>query len=380
MQKNKKNFLGLLSLAAVIAMTVFAYFLPANGAYAEGAPSDSHTDIIRVTVYDQYPAVKFTAPEDGHTQSSSYYEFTFDYENSSYVNVSLIYDATDESTGDVISKELPLKTFEPSELDPVFSYASGTQQYNIDLATCKISIDGDKFNIPNCIPTRTNGLLMFIPPADNDKLVYNKYTLHIESHSPIGYDEDFIEFYYVPAYLAQIGSADITQNPVVEVSYDEGVAKIEIMPVDSDGNPLFDEPTVITLNPDETGKYPAGSQSIALPFTESGFATGEYDVLVTAYSATVVPGEIDPSTGEPGEDTIEYEVIGSPFDLYKVDYVQPPAPDVPNTGRFAKGSLNVAKSDYVITAVIVFVVIAIVAFLMVSRKKKDYRRNVRSRK
>ena len=366
MQKNKKNFLGLLSLAAVIAMTVFAYFLPANGAYAEGAPSDSHTDIIRVTVYDQYPAVKFTAPEDGHIQSSPYYEFIFDYENSSYVNVSLIYDVTDESTGDVISKELPLKTFEPSELDPVFSYASGTQKYNVNLATCKININEDVFDIPDCTPTHTGEL----PPAGSTKLAYNKYTLHVASHSPIGYEEDFVEFYYTPVYVEQTGSTDTTQNPVVKVSYDEGVAKVEIMPVDNEGNPLFDEPVVITLNPDETGEYPAGSQDIVLPFTESGLTTGEYNILVTAYSAVAIPGE----------GTIEYELIESPSNIYQISYVQPPAPDVPNTGRFAKGSLNVAKSDYVITAVIVFVVIAIVAFLMVSRKKKDYRRNVRSRK
>lgn len=380
MQKSKKKLLGLLGLAVVLAMTVFAYFLPANGAYAEG-PSDSHTDVIRVTVYDQYPAIKFTAPEDGHIQSSPYYEFTFDYENSTYVDVTLIYDATDEGTGEVIQKELPLKRYEPGELDPTFNYASGTQQYDINLATCKIGIDEDVFDIPGCVATRSGGLLgAFTPPVDNDKLVYNKYVLHVESHSPVGYDEDFIEFYYVPVYLVQTGSADVTQNPVVEVFYDEDVAKIEIMPIDSEGNPLFDEPVVITLTPDGTGKYPAGSQSLILPFTEGGFASGDYDVLVTAYKATVVPGEIDPDTGEQGEDTISYEVISSPYDIYQVNYVQPPAPDVPDTGRLTKGGLNIAKSDYVITAVIVFVGVAIAAFLILGRKKKDYRRNVRSRK
>ena len=381
MQKSKKKLLGLLGLAAVVAMTVFAYFLPANGAYAEG-PSDSHTDVIRVTVYDQYPAIKFTAPEDGHTQSSPYYEFTFDYENSTYVDVTLIYDATDEETGEVVQKELPLKRYEPENLDPTFNYASGTQQYDINLATCKIGIDEDVFNIPGCVATRTGGLMlgMFVPPADDDKLVYNKYILHIESHSPIGYDEDFIEFYYVPVYLIQTGSAEGTQNPIVEVAYDQDVAKIEIMPIDSNGNPLFDEPVVITLSPDETGKYPAGTQTLTLPFTEGGFATGEYDVLVTAYKANVTPGEIDPDTGEPGEDVIEYEVISSPFDIYKVNYVQPAAPDVPDTGRLTNGGLNIAKSDYVITAVIAFVGIALAAFLILGRKKKDYRRNVRSRK
>ncbi len=380
MQKNKKKLLGLLGLAFVAAMTVFAYLLPANDAYAEGA-SDSHTEVIRVVVYDQYPSIKFTSPVDGYVQANPLFDFQFDYENSSYVDVTLIYDATDEETGEVIQKELPLKRFEPDELDPSFNYASGSQLYSINLATCKIGIDEDVFNIPGCVATRSGGLRLmgFQPPADNDKLVYNKYILHVESHSPIGYDEDYIEFYYVPAYLVQTGSAEGTNDPIVDIFYDEGVAKIEVMPIDEDGNPLFDEPVVIVLEPDETGKYPTGSTSTTLPFASYGLGSGDYDVLLTTYSATTTPGEIDPDTGLPGEDTIEYTRIESPWPIYQVDYVQPPAPNIPDTGRFL-GNLNLAQSDIIITSIVAFAGCAVLAFFLTSRKKKDYRKNLRARK
>ena len=383
MRKSKKKLLGLLGLAFVAAMTMFAYLLPVDGAYAEG--SDSHTDVIRVTVYDQYPAIKFTAPEDGHTQSSPYYKFTFDYENSTYVDVTLIYDATDEGTGEVIQKELPLKRYEPSELDPTFNYASGTQQYDINLATCKIGINEDVFDIPGCIATRSGGLLgMFVPPVDNDKLVYNRYVLHVESHSPIGYDEDDIEFYYVPAVLTQTGSADTTQDPVVNIEYDEGVAKVEVMPVDSKGNPLFDKPIILELTPDETGKFPAGSKSVTLPFGSYGLDSGEYSVVVTSYKQTSEPAvdeDDNPITDEDGNPIYNYgyEVLPSPIDTFRVSYVQPPAPDVPDTGRFL-GNLNIAQSDVIITSVVAFIGVAMVAFLLLGRKKKDYRKNIRSRK
>ena len=385
MQKSKKKLLGLLGLGFVAAMTAFAYLLPANNAYAEGA-SDSHTDTIRVTVYDRYPAIKFTAPEDGHIQTSPLFKFNFDYENSSYVNVTLIYDATDEGTGEVVQKELPLKQFVPDELDPTFNYASGSQEYDINLATCKIGIDEDVFNIPGCVATRSGGLMLgaFIPPADDDKLVYNKYILHVESYSPVGYDEDFIEFYYVPAILTQTGSADTTQDPVVNIEYDEGVAKVEVMPVDGNGNPLFDKPIVITLEPDETGKFPAGSQTVTLPFGSYGLNTGEYSVVVTSYKQTSEAATDDdgnPIYDEDGNPVYNYgyEVLPAPIDTFTVSYTQPAAPDVPNTGRLL-GNLNLASSDIIVTSVIAFAGCAAVAFIFISRRKKDYRKNVRGRK
>ena len=356
MQKSKKNFLGLLGLAFVAAMTVSAYLLPANGAYAEGV-SDSHTDVIRVTVYDRYPAIKIDDPETDYISTSPELTVTFTYENSQYVDFTLSYYELDEEgnikvddEGNPIVVEVALPRFnpDPERLDPTFNYDSDTNQVTINL--------------------------------DDYNLGYGRYVLTASADSPIGKPaDDYIEFEYVPVQLVQTGSAASTNDPIADVIYDDGVAMIELMPVDGNGNPLFDEPIVVTIEPDENGNYVAGSQSVVLPFTSYGFTTGDYSILVTAYSATVTPGTIDPDTGEQGEDTIDYAVISSPHTVYALSYVQPPAPDVPNTGRFL-GNLNLASSDIIITSVIAFAGCAGVAFILISRKKKDYRKNIRGRK
>ena len=359
MQKSKKKLLGLLGLAFVAAMTVFAYFLPANGAYAEGEPSDSHTDVIRVTVYDRYPSIKIDSPATDYITTSPEFELAFTYENSTYVDFVLRYEELDEEGNVSAVHEVAVPRFnpDPSRLDPTFNFDSDSNTVAINLNDP--NGDGD----------------------ESDALGYGHYILTATSASPIGPSTgDAIEFDFVPVQLIQTGSAANTNNPIATVEYDDGVAMIELVPVDSHGNPLFEEPIVVYVEPDENGDFLAGSQSVTFPFTEAGFATGDYDILVTAYSGTVTPGEIDPDTGEQGEDIIDYAVIPSPRVLYPVNYVQPPAPDVPDTGRLTNGALNIAKSDYVITAVIAFVGIAIAAFLILGRKKKDYRRNIRSRK
>lgn len=354
MQKSKKNFLGLVGLAFVAAMTVFAYLLPANGAYAEGA-SDSHTDVIRVTVYDRFPAIKIDDPGTDYISTSPELDVTFTYENAQYVDFTISYYQLDEDGNPVVDGEgnpvvvtVPLPRFnpDPERLDPTFRYDSDTQTITINL--------------------------------DDYNLGYGRYVLTASADSPIGKPaDDYIEFEYVPVQLVQTGSAATTNDPIADVIYADGVAMVELMPVDKNGNPLFDKPIVVKVTPDaETGEYLAGSQSVTFPFTSYGFLTGDYDILVTAYSATVTPGEIDPDSGEQGEDTVEYTVISSPHTVYTLNYVQPPAPDVPNTGRFL-GNLNLSSSDIIITSAIAFAGCAGIAFILISRRKKDYRKNIR---
>ncbi|MBR2695659.1 hypothetical protein IKE86_01995 [Candidatus Saccharibacteria bacterium] len=359
MQKSKKNILGLLGLAFVAAMTVFAYFLPANGAYAEGA-SDSHTDVIRVTVYDQYPALKIDDPETDYVSTSPELTVKFTYENSQYVDFTLTYTELDADGNVVVDGEgnpvivtVPLPRFnpDPSRLDPTFNYDSDSNEVTINLADYNLG--------------------------------YGHYTLTASADSPIGKPaDDYIEFDYVPTKLVQTGSADTTNDPIADVIYGDNVSIIELMPVDKNGNPILEKPIVVKVEPDENGNFNAGSQSVTFPFTSYGLETGDYDVVVTAYSGTptVIPGEIDPETGEQGEDTYVYDhLIPSPRVIYTLSYVQPAAPDIPNTGRFL-GSLNLAASDVVITSIIAFAGVTAVAFILVGRKKKDYRKNIRSRK
>ena len=70
--------------------------------------------------------------------------------------------------------------------------------------------------------------------------------------------------------------------------------------------------------------------------------------------------------------------MDSPYDMFLVTYTAPAAPDIPDTGRFL-GNLNIAESDYVITALIAFSGAIFVAFLLLGHKKKDYRKNLRRR-
>ena len=324
MRNTTKKLLGFIGLALVVLLTIVAIFMPTEGVYAEGTAIG--TDTIRVTVYDQYPAVTIDDPETDFFTISPVLTATFTYENSSYVDFTLSY--VDEN-GDVVEIALPQFVPDPERLDPIFLYDSDTQTITINLRDYDLS--------------------------------YNHYVLSAVSGSPIGVSAgDSIEFDYVPAMLVQTGTDENTNDPIVEVSYDDGVAKVEIMPVDDEGNPLLDEPIVIEVEPDENGNYPTGSQTITLPYTENGLEDGNYTVIITAYN---------------GDD----EELPTTRPNYPTTYEQPQAPEAPNTGAFL-GKLNIAKSDYVITTAIVFAAFAAIAFRLITRKKKDYRKNISSRK
>ena len=358
MSKTRKKLFGAVCLAIVAVMTTVAIFLPEKAS----AQSDAHTDVIRATVYDQYPAIKFTSPEDSHVQASPFFKFKFDYENSSNIKLTLKYYAEDPDTGEVILKEIPLEEVIPPDLDPTFDYASGTQEYDIDLAICKIKFNETQYDIPNCVATRTTSPMLFggfFAPIDNEKLVYNHYWLLAESYSPVGYATDEIEFYYVPAYLVQTGADEVNGDPEIDVYYDQDVAKLGLEIYDKNGKLLSKEP-IILENEDQEG-YAEGKQSLTLPFGAMGLASGDYYVKILAYD-------------------LDGEIMESPYDTFKVTYAQPSTPDVPDTGGFL-GNLNITKSDYVITGIIVFTAAVIVGFVVISRnKKKDYRKNYRNRR
>lgn len=356
MRKRKKLF-GRIGLALVALMTIFAYNLPNQAA----AVSDSHTDVIRVTVYDQYPAIRFISPEDGHVQSSPFFKFVFAYENSSYVKLTLKYYAIDQETGEEVLKEIPVEDFVPADLDETFDYASGTQEYDFNLATCKVGYNGAEYDIPNCVSTRSGGLRSlrsFRSPVDNEKLVYNHYYLHIASYSPVGYAEDEIEFYYTPAYLVQTGNDAETGDPEVEIYYDKTVAKLGLQFYDLKGNLINDEPVI--LENEDQENFEEGAQGMTLPFASYGLAAGDYIVKILSYDK-------------------DGAIMDAPWDEFRVTFTPPAAPVVPDTGSFLAG-LNIAESDYVITSVIIFVGVVFIAFALLGRKKKDYRKNYRSRR
>ncbi|MBQ6396348.1 hypothetical protein IJH89_02050, partial [Candidatus Saccharibacteria bacterium] len=333
--KQRKKLLGLFGLALVALMTVVAYFLPTDAA----AESTSHTDVIRVTVYDQYPSVELTKPLSEETLTSPSVTVGFNYENANHVNFQLTYETVDETTGEVVTKTINLPKFDPANLDPTFEYASGSDEITIDLT----ALTDEQGN-----------------PLD---LTYGRFVLTAVSESAIGRGEDAVEFYYVPAKATEVGTEDSTNDPIVNVEYDEGVAKVELMIYDKNGNPLLDSPIVVENPANESGVHGSGSQNITLPLGSYGLASGDYVLGLTAFRA-----ETDPATGE-----TSYSEIYSPFPNYPISYTQPEAPAIPNTGRLLE-SLNIATSDLVITSVIVFTFAVFVAFAILTHKKKGYRK------
>ncbi|MBQ3430645.1 hypothetical protein IJG20_00900 [Candidatus Saccharibacteria bacterium] len=325
MTKQRKNFVGILCLVVVVLMTVFAFFLPGE-AHADDGSTDTYNQIIRVTVYDQYPAVKITNPENDSTTVAPTVEVKFDYENTEYIDFELSYVDEDGNT-QVVS----LPRFNPSDLDPSFHYASGSDSVTIDLTGYTLG--------------------------------YEDYILTAKASSAVGYAEDSVEFSYLPAKLTQIGNNLTNNDPDTVVEYGEGVAKLEIEILDENGNPVFDEPIIIEV--DEP--YEAGEVELELPFGSYGLESGKYYARITSYAYV-----------DDGEGGLVLEKIAAPDRLFPISYTKPASPAVPDTGRFLS-NLNIAKSDYIITGVIVFASVVLVAFTLLSRKKKDYRKNYRKR-
>lgn len=330
MRKSKKTFLGLLGLVLVALMTVVAHFLPTFSAYAVGTTVGTDTITVRVIDQAQPPYVTIDSPGSDDIFVTSEIGVVFTYENASQVDFFIEY--IDENN---VTQRIPLDQFipDPSIIDPDHHVASDSDSMIFDL--------------------RSKGL------------TYNRYKLIAVASSPSETsEEELIEFYYIPAETEQTDTEEGTNNPVIDVVYDEGVAKIEIMPVDEDGNPLFDEPFVVEI----PEPYDGGTIPVTLPFTNNGLESGDYDIVVTSYRLEV---------NEQGETVYVY--APSPIDTFRVSYVQPEAPDVPNTGRFLGGT-NVARSDYMVSIVIAFIGIAFIALAFITRRKKEYRKNKRSRK
>lgn len=334
MLKSKKTFLGLLGLVFVALMTAFAYCLPAIGAYAESMGADS----LKVTVYDpdNPPSTTINSPEMDDIFVTSIIDVSFDYENISAIDFIVEYEEEAED-GSIVLRTATVGHFEPdpADLDPELHVATGTGTKTIDLST---------FNLD-----------------------YNVYTLRtIPSNPASSYPEqgDMTEFYFIPAEPEQKDNEEGTNNPIVDVLYDEDVARIEIMVVDDEGNELFDEPVVIEI----PEPYDGGTIPVTLPFASNGIESGDYTIVVTSYRIEV---------NEQGEE--EYIVAPTPLSRFDISYTRPAAPDVPNTGRFL-GGINSVKTDYMITSVIAFAGIAIIALVLISRKKKEHSKNTRSRK
>ena len=153
--------------------------------------------------------------------------------------------------------------------------------------------------------------------------------------------------------LVYIGT-DENGNPIYDLYYSNDSKNTEINIYDNSGKSIFDKPIVIPSSDDrysqdggiEHVNEEIDKVRITIKMPE-GIESGVYSASSKA---------IDADGNEMG-----------PAHTIQFDY-EAPAPDVPDTGSFLFG-VNVAKSDFLITGLIIFFIVALGAVVLINRRE-----------
>ena len=323
MKKTHKKILGLFGLVLVVAVTVFAAFLPAPKTQA--ADTTTVTDTISVRVVGSTPVVNLSGITPGAVVTSGSQEVDITYENIEKLLATLKY--TDVN-GNVTEQKL---------LDNVFvGYIAGVSDISLDLAngtysyTYQYYVDGGG----TATATGSGDLLGY---------GYGQYVFTASGDSVEGVPaESSVNFSYVPV------AASVTQDGSkvsIDLDYDETggtgtgqVDKVVINIYDENGNPVGPSPVTMTpLNANYT-----------FDMSDYGLPSGTYTVSVQAYDVNGV------KLYKPFEVQFYYEARQTP---------------VPDTGGIM-GDLNISKTDYIITGLIIFSVVGISGAVFISRHDK----------
>lgn len=177
---------------------------------------------------------------------------------------------------------------------------------------------------------------------------YGKYIVTVQGYvDNVILAEDSVLFYYLPI-SATTNVDDLTGKHYVDLDYLTGntgaeeIAKI-VLDVYNENGELVEALSPITVLPPV--------KNVEIPFAAKNMPSGIYKISVSAYNTN---GE---RLYEPYILTIEYKAT-----------VVPDA-GVPDTGGLFQ-DLNISKEDYLISGLIVFFVLGIVAFGVVTRSAR----------
>lgn len=193
------------------------------------------------------------------------------------------------------------------------------------------------------------------PPITLDLLAedygYGYYVVEVEG---IGYngviDTDLIDFTFYPV-TGEIDESEDDGLTYLDLNYDtsnEEIDTIKINIYDENGN-LVSEISPITVE--------APGERVELPFSENNLPTGNYRIEITAYNDA---GEL---------------LYGKPYTLY---YYYEAIP-VPDTGALFE-NLNISKTDYLITGLLIFLSAAGLGIVFVAKNKNSKARLGRKRR
>ena len=310
MKRQRKNFVGIIGLFAVAAMTAFAYNIPIPSVNAESAGAT--TSITVNVVNERIPTMTIVDPSDGDVVADPAVDVRFTFTNAD----SFVFHIKNNRTGDTYDINEPL---DPS-IDP--AVASGTQVKALNLED--YGTYGDSFTIT----VSTVGVSNFA----EDSVTISLKSVVVEQVDP---DDP----------------SNPEDDPVIEIKDKmPGVCSVSIqtykLPA---GNPLFD-PAIVQNVESLTAR-------IVLPFDDALAESGQYRIEVTPLTCT------DPSNPDD-----EPQPTGTPESII-INYTTPETPAVPNTGLMFAG-LNISQSDYIITGLVIFFIISggVLIYLKKSRR------------
>ncbi len=326
MQTSKKRIYGAIGLASVVAMTVAAYNVPAPAAYANtGVP-------FTVTVSPNNLSTQITGNIKNGSQTAESpveIEVTFSHAGSLRYTVSITQDG--RTVSDVATKTVDVSTI-PGVTAQSDGYAG----------TYIASIDADQL-------LRSNGF-------DVNKKA--SFTFSVLGFSPFGGTSvgDAIAFTYGQIAIdpgqninpdAEEGETNVPTNengdPVITIETGDNVQTIHVAVID----PVTGE-IVLELDIPAT---PGGITNLTIPFSEYGIEAGDYIIRVTAYDAA---GNV---------------VGSSDLEIYYA-----PKIGLPNTGGSIFTGLNIGRTDFLISGLLVFGLSAIGGLVLMNRSKKAGKR------
>lgn len=316
MKKTHKKILGLFGLVFVVAMTVFATFLPSPGASA----LSTMTDHITVVVLGDEPTASIDNPDSGDKFLTPDQVIEINYGNIKSYRVVLTY--TDENGVETTATIIENNT--PAEHGP------------------------DSYNFRSIAETYGYGTYVFrLEAVGNDD-------------SALG---DAVEFEYV-AIEADSSSESESGNPYVDLDFDEDqdsltedlkIDQVVITVYDKDGNPVEDMPPIVV-------KPPVGQ--VEIPFDDYGIPAGEYTLVVQPFNAA-------------GDKLFETIAVTVEYDGKKVEPAPEEedivVPSTADTGGLFK-NLNISKSDYLITGLGLFLIVGISSIVFISKHNRSSKR------
>lgn len=310
MKKTHKKVLGLFGLGAVAVTTVIAATLPAPGASA--ATSTTMTDTINVRVVGYSSEIRIIAPTSESTSSSPEQEVKFDYQGVSNITIRLEYTDLDGATQSKVIDSTSMSEDEYGTYDKVFNL------WELGLG-------------------------------------YGDYVLTVEGSGATGADSDSVSFSYYPVdssieQNSQGGDGqgdgdenDSSDNGDYTINFDfDNSGEVEIIGADitisdQDGNVK----KTIEVDP-----FPVDSIDVSL--SDYGLPSGVYTITVR----------------------VAYRYNGKIYYRYFSYTVNYRAGSVktPDTGGL--GGLNISKTDYLITGLIIFGIVGVGSFSYIAKKSK----------